>query len=203
MDTPTVPDALALDFDVEALNRDAGAVVALDAAGTIVWVNDAWHRFAHKNGAPDVAARFGRGARYLDGVRGPLADYFARAFDEVRARREPWALEYECSSAEEFRMHRLRVLPLRDGGLLLEHCELACGPHDRAAERPVEALYRDLAGVIAQCANCRRVRRVENGWHWIPAWVHAPPPAPVSHGLCTTCAGHYLYATRTRRQEAR
>lgn len=203
MDTQAVPDALSRDFDVDALNRGDGAVIALDPGGTITWVNDAWHRFARENGAPEVAARFGPGTRYLDGIRGPLADYFARAFDDVRARREPWGLEYECSSAETFRLHHLRVLPLHDGALLLEHSALRVGPHNRASEGPTEALYRDLSGALAQCANCRRVHRVGDGWHWIPAWVQSPPPPPVSHGLCATCAGHYLHATRARRQGPR
>ena len=126
MDTLAVPDALSRDFDIDALNRGDGAVIALDPGGTITWVNDAWHRFARENGAPEVAA----------------------------------------------------------------------------PEGPTEALSRDLAGALAQCANCRRVHRVGDGWHWIPAWVRTPPP-PVSHGLCATCAGHYLHATRARRQRSR
>lgn len=197
------PEALARSFDIDALRGEDGVVVALDADGRITWVNDAWARFAVGNGGDGVLARHGLGTRYVDGIRGPLADYFARAFTLVRTSGEPWELEYECSSPETFRLHRMRVLPTAEAGLLVEHATVEERPHDRAPEPPLEAHYRDEAGLLVQCSNCRKVRRVGDGWRWIPAWVAGPPDPPVSHALCAACAGLYIERTRRARRARR
>lgn len=201
MDTPS--KELARNFDLDALRQEEGVVVALDGDDRIAWVNDAWARFAAENGGETVLARYGLGTRYIDGIRGPLADYFARAFASVRTSGEPWEIEYECSSPAIFRLHRMRVLPSVEAGLLVEHNVVESRPHDRAAEIPRESDYRDDHGLLVQCSNCRRVRRVGDGWRWIPAWVATTPAPPVSHGLCATCEGLYVARMRDLRRARR
>lgn len=194
-----VPDFLSRSFDVDDLRREETTTVALDRGGVIAWVNPAWHRFAEENGAPEVADRFGPGTPYLAGISGPLASYFAAVLENVRRTGELWEVEYECSSPTEFRLHRARVIPLEDEGLLIQHDVALVRPHDRAEDAPVEGEYRDARGLMLQCSNCRRVRRPGDGWHWVVSWV-AHPPADVSHGLCAACAGHYFAATRRARR---
>lgn len=196
------PEFLKRTFDVDALRDERGAVVALDREGVIVWVNPAWERFAKENGAPEVVERFGPGARYLDGITGPLAPFFAEALERTRRTGEPWEMDYECSSPETWRLHHMRVMPIAEDGLLVEHSEVRARPHDRAACAPVEEAFRDEHGLMLQCSNCRRVHRVGDGWEWVVSWVRSAP-APVSHGLCASCAGHYLAATRRARRARR
>lgn len=196
------PDFIARTFDAEELHGDDVTTLALDSDGVIVWVNPAWARFAESNNAPDVAERFGVGSRYLDGVSGPLASYFAAVFENVRRTAEAWESDYECSSPETFRMMHMRVLPLTHGGLLIQHSTELVRPHDRAPEEACEERYRDPCGLLLQCSNCRRVRDPADGWHWVVQWV-AQPPTSVSHGLCAPCATHYFTTVRRARNRRR
>lgn len=197
------PDDLARNFDLEALHAEESVLVALDHDDRIAWVNGAWTRFALENGGAGVLARHGVGSCYLDGVRGPLADYFRRGFASVRESGDVWEVDYECSSPELYRLHRMRVLPTASAGLLVEHNVVEARPHDRPPEVPQESHYRDERGVLMQCSNCRKVRRVGDGWRWIPAWVATTPAPPVSHGLCATCEGVYVARARNRRRASR
>lgn len=197
------PATLQQHYDLGALRAEEGMIVALDHDDRISWVNDAWLRFASENGGDGVLARHGTGTRYIDGICGPLADYFAKAFATVRGSGEPWVFEYECSSAMTFRLHRMRVLPIGEAGLLVEHSAVDTRPHDRVAEAPEASEYRDAAGLLVQCSNCRKVRRVGDGWRWIPAWVSSPPAPPVSHGLCAPCEGLFIESARKQRMARR
>jgi hypothetical protein len=197
-----VPAFLLHAFDVDELDRDEGIVVALDRDGTIVWHNSTWQRFALENDGPDVPARFGVGARYLDGISGPLRAFYESVFEGVIATQEPFEQDYECSSPDEFRLHHLRILPIEDHGLLIEHSTRALHPHGEGPSPSSDEAYRDDQGMLLQCSNCRRVHRVGDGWHWIRDWVKIPPPS-TSHGLCAACAGHYFATTRRARRVAR
>lgn len=76
-------------------------------------------------------------------------------------------------------------------GLLAIHSLVVDRPHadDHA---PDDATYRDRAGLVHQCAHCRRTRR--NGepeiWDVVPAYIDRAP-VNTSHGLCARCAAHY------------
>lgn len=196
------PEHLARGFDLDALREDEAVVVALDHEDRITWVNDAWSRFAQDNGGTEAVARGVVGRSYLDGVHGPLRGFFARAFARVREEGDPWELSYECSSPELYRMHRVRVAPTAGAGLLMVHGILETRPHDRVPEVAEEKDFRDARGVMVQCSNCRRVRRIGDGWRWVPGWVATPSP-PVSHGLCAACEGLYLEQSRRRRAARR
>ncbi len=197
-----IPDFIARTFDVEELLGDDTTTLALDIDGVIVWVNPAWRHFAERNDASDVAVRFGVGTRYLDGVSGPLASYFEAVFDNVRQTGEPWEFDYECSSPDTFRLMHMRVLPIAAGRLLIQHSTECARPHDRVADEPIEARYRDAWGLLLQCSNCRRVRDPGDGWHWVFEWV-AQPPERVSHGLCSPCAAQYFTTVRRARGQRR
>ena len=186
-----VPAILAARFDVDALDRDESTNVAIDPAGTILWVNRAWERFATANGGADVLRRFGLGGSYLGAISPSLQGFYASAFSNALASGEPLELDYECSSAETFRRFHMRGLPIGQEGLLLEHSLVVEHPHDRAVLEPIDALYASPDGVVVQCSNCRRVRRTTGlAWDWVPAWVRSFPPR-TSHGLCDSCRAFY------------
>lgn len=200
--SPNPPAFLRHAFDVDELDREEGIVVALDHEGTIVWTNQAWEKFARDNDGDEISPRFGLGARYLDGITGPLRPYFEAVFDNVRATQEPFEQDYECSSPDLFRLHHVRILPIDEHGLLIEHSARASHPHGGGPELTTDAAFRDDRGMLLQCSNCRRVHCVGDGWHWIREWVKTPPVA-TTHGLCAACAGHYFATTRRSRRAAR
>ena len=179
-------------FDLERLSRETASIVALDCAYLIRWVNTGWEQFARENEGDAVLARWVPGASYLDGIQGPLRGLLQAAFENAQLVGEPFELEYECSSPDRFRACQLRALPFREEGLLLSHSILVEAPHERVACAALEASYRDpTSGLLVQCANCRRVRRLDaRAWDWVPAWVEQIPDA-TSHGICAACRGFY------------
>ena len=188
---PRLPDAFAAHFDHHVLAQESATLVAIDRAGMILWTNPAWSRFARENGAGEVLQRFGVGSSYFDGIGGSLRDYYERLFSHALTTMQVAEQEYECSSVEVLRIMRLRALPIRDGGLLLEHSHVKEGQLTRPSAQPMEPVYMTERGVILQCSNCRRVQRSDaSGWDWVASWVSKPHP-DVSHGICTICVGFY------------
>jgi hypothetical protein len=197
MDAP-FPEFLAA-FDRAALERQRGAVVALDPELVMVWANPAWARFADDNGAPDLTRRFPLGASYLDGIGEALRWFYDRSFRSTLTTKQPFEQDYECSSPEIERRFRLRALPIDGRGLLVEHTLVVERPHDPPSIVLEGVSYRDDDGLCHQCSNCRRVRRSDDSaWDWIPAWV-ATSPESTSHGICPPCLGYYWGAPRGRR----
>src|SRR6202042_2406372 len=100
----------------------------------------------------------------------------------------------ECSSPEVYRQLHMTAFPLgRAEGLLVVNSVRLEVAHLRVACPPLEELYRNREGIIAQCCHCRRVRRARepNVWDWVPAWL-TNQPENTSHGLCEPCmAFHY------------
>jgi hypothetical protein len=183
------PDFLAATYRPDELHNVDSTLAALDTSGTILWVNEAWHRFARDNGGEPALGRY---RSYLDGISGPLRDAYRQMLETAVATGKVFEHDYECSSASTIRSFRMRVLPFSLHGLLVEHTPIASRPAP-SGELPVEALYLDRDNQIVQCSNCRRVRRpdeVTECWVWIPEWVtHSHPRT--SHGLCTACTGYY------------
>lgn len=186
-----IPSFLAQGFDVEALEGDASTLVALDPAGMILWVNPAWERFALANGGADVPARFGPGTSYFAGIAPPLRGFYESALEMALATGELFDREYECSSADKYRLFHMRALPIDGTGLLLEHSLMVERPHDGEASHPGGQEYVRSNGTVLQCSNCRRTfHPATTTWHWIPSWVREPPPM-TSHGLCRICFHSY------------
>lgn len=203
-----MPSFLADDFrhylsnhSVTELEASAHTVVGLRPDNSIGYRNGAWTRFASSNGAPQLAEW--NGTPITDVFADEIKDFYLRLFEEVRETQEPRDHDYECSSPVDFRIFRLRVLPLRERGLLLLHHLTVEHPHTRPAHPPADERYRSNAGIIAMCAHCRRVRRVSEPktWDWVPAYLE-PNQLGISHGLCELCFRHYypeLIAARDRK----
>jgi hypothetical protein len=191
---PGFLDKLAL----PTLARDASSLIALDANYAIQWVNPGWERFARENGGTALLPRFGIGTSYLSGIGGPLRDYYRSAFDNALLTAEPIELDYECSSADVYRRFHMIALPLDREGLLVAHSGIVERPHDREGHEALERVYRFPAGMIVQCANCRRVRRNDGScWDWVPSWVTVVPET-TSFGICAPCRGYYWGAPKKR-----
>ena len=186
------PPFLAHDFDEASLDASPSSIAALDKDGVIHWVNRAWQRRAAEQKLAGPLTK----RSYFDAIADPLRAFYERAFGHASATQTVFECDYECPTPEEQRTFRLRVLPIKEDGLLVEHslvAATAAGPGQEA----LEERYVDGRGFFTQCANCRRVRHPPTqAWHWIPEWVERMS-ARMSHGICPPCAG-YFWGTRRR-----
>jgi hypothetical protein len=194
-----IPLVLAAAFDVEDLLRESSTIVLIEPTGTITWMNPAWFRFARANGGHGVIERFDVGSSYFDGISPPLRGFYESVVSNAHCTQEVFEQEYECSSPDRQRLIRMRALPLRSSGLLLEHTVARDVAHEAASAEPLESQYRDDRGLVLQCSNCRRVRRSDGAtWDWVRPWV-AAPLSNTTHGLCRTCLDFY-WGVRLRRR---
>jgi hypothetical protein len=110
-----------------------------------------------------------------------------------------WEHDFECSSAEDYRLFHMRAVCLGAGHVLVENSSQVEKEHgeDRIGVSASSDRYVSKDGVVTMCMHCRRTKRVaefperlsEIGdivWDWVPAFVE-DPPAVVSHGLCRMC----------------
>ena len=184
-------EPLLSSLDRDDLARSPDVICGVLADGlTIGYANAAWFEFGRRNGATRV---WGPGDRLLDAISDPIQGFYAEKLGRVLADRQPWEHDYECSSAEVHREFRLRALVLGESaGLLLVHALRVERPHADPGHPLVASLYRSDAGLITQCAYCRRVRRVATqSWDWVPPLV-AQPADNLSHGLCEACSAYYF-----------
>lgn len=183
-------------FPLEKLERDLSSIFVLDPSLRITYCNPAWDTFALKNGGAKATRSHVLGKECLEVIPEPLRTFYAAAFTQVGESEKPWEHDYECSSPELYRLFHMRVLPLKNGFLLVENSlriEEMHGCTGRAAAA-VESMYRDKDGIITMCAHCRRTLRNDaskSHWDWVSSWV-AELPSNVSHGLCQSCCIFYF-----------
>jgi PAS domain-containing protein len=190
----TFPEFLRPAFDEAALTAVPETLCAIDPAGSILWVNAAWHAFAAANGAGEKSRSW---TSYFDPIPAPLRAFYENAFRHALEHGDVFEHDYECSSPDEERLFHLRLLPIDGRGLLIEHTLLGASVHGIHPEAGPAADYTNEHGLVAQCANCRRVRHPSGAFHWVPSWV-ASPPLHTSHVVCIPCAGFYWGRPRRR-----
>lgn len=184
-----------LGLEPDWMRKSAETVVGLWPDMTIACVNPAWFRFAKENGAEaSFAERWTVGRNLLDAVPEVLRAHHAEVYEECLDASEPTHWDYECSTADRFRVFRCTAYPLGGGeGLLVVHSLQVDRPHDREPVEPRRERFENGQGMLTQCAYCRRF--VEPGgsrrWLWVPMWVRQPPDR-VTHGICDPCVGFYF-----------
>jgi hypothetical protein len=178
VDALTFFDAVSGDDSACALTHDL----------RVIAVSPGWVRFARANGGDDVLVRWGTGASIATALPEPLLSYYRGVFAQVATQRHPWDCDYECSSADVYRLFRMRIYPL-DEGFGIVHALRIQEPYYGHASAPDDAYLEE--GLIAMCAYCRKVRHRPTGrWDWVPAYVSQRLPN-ISHGMCPGCASHY------------
>jgi hypothetical protein len=166
---------------------------ALNADLQITYCNPAWDRFALENRGESAVSSRVLGTSLLDVVGDLLQRFYRTMFEAVAASGKAFDFDYECSSADRFRMFRMHVLPLRDpAGFLAIHAMRLEEPHSRTVSLPDVERYRDSRGMIVMCSHCRRTRRADNrdSWDWVPLYL-TDSSLNVSHGLCQVCRVYY------------
>ena len=136
-----------------ALNALGTHIAVLDKSGAIVFVNDAWNRFARNNGATSTAAFF-VGTNYFavchDAVRrgDATASLALSGFEEVlRGDRAGFSLEYPCRTPDRelwFRMSVTRFATGSEHYLVVAHDEITRRKETERAQQATERLLRSV-----------------------------------------------------------
>lgn len=194
MSTTTKTELVRLGIDFDLVESDPSTTCVLNPQLHFVYCNLAWDAFASKNGGETVLRQAVIGTSILDATPAILVDFFADAFAQVQSQKGIWEHDYECSSARQYRLFRMRVLPLRERHLLIEHSLRVELPHEPAAIDGAMSRYQSQDSTVTMCCHCRRVLRTPNtsqsAWDFIPRLVERPPRL-ISHGLCSNCRTHY------------
>ena len=194
-------DAAEMEAVVEAvplttLESSDAVIYATDPELRLIYANPGWDRFAEANGAPHLVRAELMREGVLEVIRGPLKDFYRDRIVEALRTSKPVEHTFECSSAEVRRTFHMRILPLRNNGLLVINSLSAedAMPAGREAKREE---YADANRLISMCSHCRRTQKPDSGvWEWVPAFVRDQPDE-VSHGLCPVCLEyHYLSQKR-------
>ena len=165
-------------------------VAVLDHHGVILFVNQAWKRFARENGA-DSMATLGVGANYLETTRcarGPCSAEAGAAWQGIQAvltgSIPEFNLKYPCHSSDRQRWFLLQVTPLVEpdfGAAVVFHQDITA--RELAEQALVESQMR-----LAQAVQASRVGPwdwdlVTGAVHYSREWLaqigrEAEPPAP-------------------------
>lgn len=173
------------------------ACFALTEALEFSYCNPAWDRFALENqGTRGALAKDVLHKCFLEFVPEQLKAHYAGLFSRARATGRMQSQDYECSSAQKFRIYRMQAYPLEAGlGFLVVNSLRVEREHTRRAHEPDDARYRDKNGFICMCANCRRAQRIGDPgtWDWVPDYVRNRR-RDVTHGICPFCREYYYGA---------
>ncbi|HUL59485.1 MAG TPA: hypothetical protein VLU43_09435 [Anaeromyxobacteraceae bacterium] len=191
--------ARSMTEEIRALAGERDPACLLDASGTILFVNDAWDRYAAAHGGggrSDGVALVG--TRWLDHVAGevPRSVHQGALARALAAEAPPVALTSEANDPERARLVTTVLRPIRSGpgrpaaGVAVVHRVVR--------ERPIAEVYEPVAaegealrgddGTIAQCACCRRTRRPSDPdqWDFVVGQVAGSPP-DVAWCYCPLC----------------
>jgi hypothetical protein len=193
---------IAFSEEVRLLAQEKDPALLLDRDAVILFVNEAWDRFARENGGGErVASASLVGTSWFDHIAGETPRRLHRLLFERAVRRLGPAAHggvvqlNEANGPETAR-------------LVATHLEPITGPNDSLTgvavvhrvvrELPLSEVYpvvggdegrwQDAEGRIEQCSCCRRVRRPDEPEEWdLAPGLVAEPPEHVHFGYCSLC----------------
>jgi PAS domain-containing protein len=194
LDTSLAAGLWEAGFTFSAVESNPAVIYILDRSFRIVYCNPAWNVFAQQNGGQHLLRSDVQWKSSFDGASDLMKEFYRSGYEKALEENKPWEHDYECSSPEQERAFRMRVIPLKGAHLFVENVLRWERPHDREVQPGFDSEYLRQAGFIVMCANCRRTERLTKDgkatWEWIPSYVEKPPSL-VSHGLCRTCRFYY------------
>ncbi len=156
----------------------------------LIYYNPTWRIFANENGANDAELKIKSLAQpIIDALPEPFKNYYLSKFNEVLKTGKVWHFDYECSSAETYRLFNQIAHPFKNGkGIIVVNrlrVEMPMSKTNRKIKKALEHLYLQETGFINQCCNCRCIQSVKNKkeWDWVPEWVKQMHPN-TSHTIC-------------------
>jgi len=186
---------------LESLNNHPSTVYGLDSDLNIAYLNPAWFKFADENGNKIfVTNEWSLGKNIFDSIPDVLEpfyrDLFESALNDKKSSITLRQSEYECSSPELYRRFSMHIYPMGNEGIVVVHSLLIEEPYISSPANGVISLdevhYIDKNEIVHQCANCRRIKNLNDKerWDWIPKYIKEPHPK-TSHGICPPCMQHY------------
>jgi hypothetical protein len=188
--------------EVRILAHEKDPALLLDRDGIILFVNEAWDRFARENGGGErVASGSLVGTRWVDHIAGEEPRRLHRLLFERAVRRlgpGPGGGVVQLNEAngpETARLVATHLEPVVGHGNVLTGVAVV---HRTVRELPLAEVYAVASGAesrwlgedghVEQCSCCRRVRRPEEPEEWdlVPGLV-AEPPETVQFGYCALC----------------
>ena len=166
----------------------------------LAYYNPAWVAFARANGAAEkVWSGAYLGTSVLEVTADELQPFYRKLFrlalhqsvEELR----PLQHRYFCHSAEMYREFLMTLYQVGDAqGVLIVNSLVVEVEYDSTKAVTVEGRepdYVDAAGLVHQCAHCRRVHDLKtNHWDWVPDWVRDMPPR-TTHTICNFCMAFF------------
>jgi len=172
---------------LSVLEEEESIIFVLDRSFNILFCNPAWDEFFKANG--------GQGPYSSDSVLGTsifdvtpkiLEPFYYSLFHEARISKDPVEHQYECSSPTEYRLMRMRILPLSRGFIVVNEYLITKRRNMKSFDDIDEAAFKDRGNNVTMCSHCRRARRNDGRWKYVPRFV-AMPPRKIKHRLCDLC----------------
>lgn len=135
----------------------------VDAADTIVWVDQLWLAFANENGAPDLTEELVLGRPLWDFISGDVTRrLFSEIHRRVRLSHNPVVLPFRCDSPSLRRHLRLTIAEEQAGALIYESVLLRVEPQRYLAALDPEQPRSDC--ILTMCSCCKRALLEPVGW---------------------------------------
>ncbi|MBN1595629.1 hypothetical protein JW933_06865 [candidate division FCPU426 bacterium] len=177
---------------LDALDKSPDIIYWIDADYCLQGYNQAWLEFARQNNGACVLEKFPLGTSIMAAFADKPRHYYWQAYHQTLYSHKRFEYDYECPSAEQFRLYHQTVVPLKkNAGLMICNHLVKNGPILLAAHK-IEKCYFLPNGCIVQCGHCRKVQNLArlNKWDWVPALVAKPQP-DITYAICPRCLGMY------------
>lgn len=156
----------------------------------IVFVDEAWDRFARANGGEHLTADHVLKRRLWDFVSdAPTQQLYGAVFSRVRAGRAV-RFEFRCDAPDRRRLLEMRVSPAPDGTVELRTRSLS--EEARPAQILLDPLGERSDAMLRSCGWCKRI---DAGGSWVEVeeavarlrLFERPVLPQVTHGICDEC----------------
>jgi len=177
-----------------SLEASKNVIFIVDSKLRITYCNPAWDAFALANGGEDVVSERVLGTHLTRVIPESLSDFYGEVIERCRSRHLTFDFDYECSSAELYRLLHMNIFPLKASGELAFVNSIRV-EHIHGAERRVSHpgdVYLSTHRIITMCCHCRRTQRQDASevWDWVPEFLQSRK-WKISHGICPLCRSYY------------
>lgn len=179
-------------LDQASISESPDVIYIVDDKLVLRAFNDAWVEFALNNAGTSVMQKYPLGTSIQQTFPDTIQEYLTSAFARAMESNIPFELDYECSSANQFRLYHQSAYPIADAaGLVISNHMIKSKPHTQPAHEFSEA-FLDDHGLMIQCSNCRKIcdPKNRNRWLWVPDVLDKVYPN-TSHAICPRCYDFY------------